>query len=127
MSSIPQRSDKKKSRLWAVLTLRCPRCCEGPLFLNSNPYVLRQLLKMHTECPNCKQDFQIEPGFYYGAAMISWTLQFFLALAVGLIILFMGFRNPWAFIIPIGISLIITTPYVATVSRAIWLSFFIKN
>ena len=82
---------------------------------------------MHPECPNCKQDFQIEPGFYFGAAAISWALQVLLGVALGLVIMMMGKTEPMDFIIPIIIAFIITTPYIAALSRSIWLSFFVKK
>lgn len=62
---------KHPSRLSALVHCRCPRCREGELF-ERPAYRLDAFYKMYPMCPNCKQDFQIEPGFYMGASYIGY-------------------------------------------------------
>ncbi|RYF81634.1 MAG: DUF983 domain-containing protein, partial [Chitinophagaceae bacterium] len=37
-------------------------------------------MKMHKECPVCKQPFDIEVGFYYGSSYISYALTIAISL-----------------------------------------------
>ena len=62
---------KHPSRLSAIAHCRCPKCRDGELF-ERPAYRLDAFFKMYPMCPNCKQDFQIEPGFYMGASYIGY-------------------------------------------------------
>ena len=55
--------------------LRCPRCRQGKLYKNPNPFHLKEMVEMNKECPVCKQDFVIEPGFYFGATYVSYAFM----------------------------------------------------
>ena len=55
------------------------------MFLHSS-YNLGKFGKMHKECPVCGQDFEIEPGFYFGASYFSYALN--VALIVTFIVVF---------------------------------------
>ena len=61
--------------LKSIFKFKCPRCRVGNLFLNNNPYILRDLNKMHERCDNCNLKFSIEPGFFQCAAYVSYGLQ----------------------------------------------------
>lgn len=118
---------KRPSLLWAIVSLRCPRCRKGPLFIKQNPYALKELGEMHDECPNCGQDFVIEPGFYFGAAMISYIIQVVLIAGIAFSMYFAGVRNKWAYMIAMSSIILLSVPYMLTISRAIWLSFFVRK
>ena len=124
-SQLPTQ-EKRPSLLGAIVTLKCPKCRKGPLFLNQNPYTTK-VGEMPENCPNCGQDFVIEPGFYFGAAMISYAVQVLVAALVGLILFFAGVRKALHYIIPIGALIIFSSPYVLCLSRAIWLSIFVRK
>jgi hypothetical protein len=88
-------------------------------------------MKMNERCPVCEQPMEIEVGFYYGTGYVSYVLA--VALSVASLITW------WAMI---GISLndnrffgwmgfnavllIVLQPYLMRLSRAIWLSFFVR-
>ncbi|MEM7370964.1 MAG: hypothetical protein AAF587_20285 [Bacteroidota bacterium] len=82
---------------------------------------------MPPTCPNCDQDYVIEPGFYFGAAMISYALQIVAATLIGISMYFAGIRKANHYIIPIGALILISSPYVLCLSRAIWLSIFVRK
>src|SRR6516165_11002909 len=68
---------KDRSRLWAGLRQRCPRCCRGQMF--------RGLLTMNERCPRCGLRFEREPGDYLGAMYFSYALSVpLLGLGMGL-------------------------------------------
>lgn len=100
------------------------------MYVQKNTYQLKGLMRMHTNCPVCGQLFDMEPGFYYGTNMISYTLAVLLSV--------FSFLLWWA---TIGFSLsdsrffwwlglnavllVILQPPLMRLSRTIWLSFFV--
>jgi ABC-type multidrug transport system fused ATPase/permease subunit len=114
------------SVLTSVCTLRCPACRKGPLFANPGLF-FDYSFKMNSHCPNCKESFVREPGFYYGAMFISYILSaFFSLLFVGVLIIF--FEVQWQIAIGLLIVLlIITFVYLFKVSRSIWIHLFVKR
>ncbi len=65
---------KERSLLQAVLAAKCPQCREGNMFAYS-VLNLKHLGKMNESCPHCGIRFEREPGFFYGAMYISYTLS----------------------------------------------------
>ena len=59
------------------LTMKCPRCRRGAMFTQPNPWKLKQTLKMPDTCPECRQPFELEVGFWYGTGYVSYGLSFF--------------------------------------------------
>ena len=63
---------------WAAMfSLRCPRCRQGEMFKNKNPYgkfSINYVLDMHRSCSVCGQLFELETGFYYGTGYVSYGL-----------------------------------------------------
>lgn len=109
-----------------VVKLKCPNCGEGDLFCNKNVYKYQGFFEMPKECPNCKQDFQIEPGFYYGAMYISYGLTIAVTVAVFVVMSILNVFSIVGFLITDVITLIITLPYIFKVSRSFWLSLVAK-
>ncbi len=85
---------------------------------------------MNDKCPVCGQPLDMEPGFYYGTNMVSYTLA--------VLICFITFFLWW---ITIGFSLsdkrffwwigvnafllVLLQPPLMRLSRTVWLSFFV--
>lgn len=117
---------KKGTKLYSILKLKCPKCHEGDLFLNKNPYKLKDLDKMPKRCAVCGEDLYRETGFYYGAMMISHATTTVIAVIVHLTVYhFYG----WAIapnLISLLTLLIVSFPLVFRSSRAIWLNVFVK-
>lgn len=65
---------KKGTKLYSVLKLKCPRCQVGNLFTNRGLFVFSGILDMPDNCPHCKQDFKLEPGFYTASLWISYPI-----------------------------------------------------
>lgn len=125
----------KKTRLGAVIGNRCPVCFEGKLF-KSKAYDLGQMSKMITRCEICQEDFEREPGFYFGAAYISYalTVAMWIALYVALtcfdwwgVMSFHLFEDIPLFLWT-GIALLLSLmPLFLRLSRSIWLHMFTKR
>lgn len=125
--------DKKPSRgyLSTVLSCRCPRCRQGKLFQFHTSINLRRNTTMNKLCPVCGQPTEIEVGFYYGTAFVSYGLT--VALSVVSFV---------AWVLTIGISvndnrlfwwlgfnavlLIVLQPWLMRLSRSLWISWFVK-
>jgi len=124
----------KGTKIYSIFTMTCPRCQEGKLFVNKSAYS-KGMTEMHQECSNCGEPFQREPGFYYGAAYVSYglTIALWVAVLVALIVFdaiglisFSFMENPILFL-SIGIGLLLVLlPILYRLSRAIWINFFVK-
>ena len=123
--------ENKRSGIWTVLSNRCPHCRAGKLFLNDNAYDFKNNLKMHENCPVCKQPTEIEVGFYYGTSYISYLLTVALS-GITFILwwIFVGISvNDDRILYWLGINaalIIIIQPLLMRLSRTLWLSFFVK-
>lgn len=106
---------------------KCPQCLEGDLFIDLNPYHLKNMSKMHSHCPNCGLNFEPEPGYYYGAMYVSYAFTIAVSVAVFLFywVLFPDF-SALTFIIANTLVLIALAPYTFRTARAIWLNIFVK-
>lgn len=79
---------KKKMKIsWkAIWNYKCPRCKEGDMY--KKPFEFSKPLNMHRRCPNCNLDFEPEPGFYFGALMISYAVSSWMLLIPALTLVF---------------------------------------
>jgi hypothetical protein len=111
--------------------MKCPRCRRGPMFNNKNPWNLKKVFSMPEKCPECKQPYELEPGFWYGTAYVSYALSIvYLIFTFVLWWIFIGFsikdnRFFWWMGIAI-VSLIVLQPWLMRFSRAVYLYFFVK-
>src|SRR6266571_3915827 len=54
----------RRQKIWAMLHMRCPRCCRGKIYQSRS--------RMHQRCPVCDLLFHREPGYFLGALYISY-------------------------------------------------------
>lgn len=115
----------------SLLANKCPRCRRGKLFVQSNPYRLKGMMLMKSECPVCGQPTDMEPGFYYGTSYVSYGLGVAISVASFIawwVIIGMSFSDN-RFFWWIGLNatlLIVLQPPLMRLSRTIWLSFFVR-
>ena len=126
-----EKTNRKPGYLWALLHHKCARCRTGDMFLVKSSYHLRQFMKMNDKCPACGQYMEIEPGFYYGTAYVSYALTVALSVATfvawWVIIGFSLDDNRLFWWIGFNMTaLILLQPYLMRLSRALWLSFFVR-
>lgn len=122
---------RKPTYLVSVLSNKCPRCRQGNMFKIGNPYNLKKYMLMNEECPVCGQPTEVEVGFYYGTAYVSYalTIAFSVATFIAWWVL-IGFslddnRIFWW----LGINaffMLALQPIFMRLSRSIWLSWFVK-
>lgn len=112
--------------LLSLLRFKCPKCREGNLFIEPNPYQLAMLSKMPKHCKCCGQATEPEPGFYFGAMYVSYALGVvmfaILFVLVEFILQIKGYHFMWIY----SLVMILLWPILFRLSRVIYLYFFIS-
>lgn len=116
----------KGTKLYSIVKLKCPRCQEGNLFLNQNPYNLKMFDKMPDKCRVCGEDFLRESGFYWGAMMVSHATTTLVAVIVHAIVYYFAGWEIAPNVISIITVILVLFPIVFRNSRAIWINIFVK-
>jgi hypothetical protein len=122
---------EKKVGALNLLQCKCPRCRKGNMFIDPNPWHLKNTMKMNRECPVCKQTLDIEVGFYYGSSYVSYALS--IALSVATFIVWwmtIGFslddNRFFYWLIFNSVFLVVLQPYLMRLARTGWLAFFVR-
>ena len=124
----------KGKKVYSIFAFRCPRCHEGKLFIHKSSYG-KGFTELHKRCTVCGEDFEREPGFYFGAAYVSYalTVALWVALYVALTVFdaiglmeFSFFEDGVLFLILGVILLVGLLPIIYRFSRSIWINFFVK-
>lgn len=115
----------KGSKLYSIFRFKCPRCHEGDLY--KTPLSSMQgIYNMHEACSHCKQPFEMEPGFYWGAMYIGYGLSSGYMLTAMVVCLFVfDFTVNQSFAAAIAGGVVIV-PMVARLARAIWINIYVK-
>jgi uncharacterized protein (DUF983 family) len=107
----------------ALFQLRCPRCHTGELF--SHPALSTSFMAMPDACPVCRQTYEPEPGFYYGAMYISSGISTAILLTIGFLLFYRAHDPPlWAYIGTVAAAVLAATPLLFRYSRALMLYAF---
>jgi len=104
---------------YAALHAKCPKCHTGNMFAN-RMYFSSQ--KMNDTCPHCGFHFEIEPGYFYVAMLLSYCfiVAEMVTMAVGTYIL-TGSHNPWLYSVIVLSVAIILSPFNFRYSRVVLL------
>lgn len=116
---------KKGTKLYSVLRFKCPQCHEGELFTNRNPYKFKGFFDMPERCPVCKLKYEMETGFFYGGMYVSYALSIAISIVMWVGINFFTSIEMVPFLIIDLLLLLVLTPFVFKLSRAIWINFFV--
>ncbi|RYD56479.1 MAG: DUF983 domain-containing protein [Sphingobacteriales bacterium] len=117
--------------VYSVLTNKCPRCRQGNLFTNPNPYNFKITMRMPEHCPVCGQQYELQTGFFFGTGYVSYGLSvaligfIFIAwtLTVGL-----SYKDNsifWCLGVAAATTLLLQ-PVLQRLSRSIWIAFFVR-
>lgn len=115
----------KGSKLYSIIHLKCPRCHTGDMFYTGS-FSWRRPFDMRSRCAVCGQDFEQEPGFYYGAMFISYIITGWFAI---LWVLFFHWVLDWSMLMSFLTLILlygIFFVYIFRFSRAIYLNFYVR-
>jgi len=126
-----EKKDQKPGYLWSLVHHKCARCRSGDMFKTKSAYQLKRFMTMNDKCPVCEQLMEIEVGFYYGTSYVSYALTVALSVTtfVAWWVLIGMSVNDNRFFWWMGSNialLVVLQPYLMRLSRAIWLSFFVR-
>ncbi|OYU95086.1 MAG: DUF983 domain-containing protein [Bacteroidetes bacterium B1(2017)] len=109
----------------AILKCKCPQCQSGKLF-NFPFYNLNKFTEMDATCKVCGLKYEVEPGFFWGAMYVSYTLTVGIMLILGGLILWLsnGEAGFYGYTIPIISCMILTAPLTYRYSRVLMVYFF---
>ncbi|MFN5024268.1 MAG: DUF983 domain-containing protein [Bacteroidota bacterium] len=107
----------------ALLHMKCPQCQSGNMF--STGTFRKKFMHMNTHCEVCHLNYEIEPGFYWGAMYVSYAITVAIMLVVGAAVYFIG-QNPdsWVYLSCIIGSFILASPFTYRYARVIMLYYF---
>lgn len=124
----------KPNFYWSILTMKCPRCRKGPMFKDNNAYrkfSLKHIFDMHNNCPVCNQKYEMEPGFWYGTAYVSYAL----AVAVSVTTFVAWFvligvstddNRIFYWLVINAVLLVVLQPWLMRLSRVLYIRFFVS-
>jgi len=126
-----EHNHNNRGLLNSVLANRCPRCREGKLFSQPNPYNFSKMMDMPEHCPVCGQKFELQTGFYFGTGYVGYALSVLFSVATVII---------WSLTLGISIKdnsifwwlgvnaalLLLLQPVLQRLSRSIWIAFFVR-
>lgn len=104
------------------------------MFRNNNPYAkigTKHILDMYEECPVCKQQFELEVGFWYGTGYVSYALAVLMSgitFILWWILIGISVNDDRIFywLIANTIFLIAAQPWLMRLSRVVYIYFFIN-
>lgn len=116
---------RKGSKAYSIVNFKCPKCNEGNLY-ETRSFSFKKSFEMHENCPVCNQDFEPEPGFYYGAMFISYIFTAFFC--IGFLLIF-----HWVFDFSLLVSFGMLVAFIAIffvvifrLARSIWISMNVR-
>jgi uncharacterized protein (DUF983 family) len=128
-----QNAERNPGLLTSILSNKCPRCREGNLFTNPNPYALKTTMKMPESCPVCGQRYELHTGFYFGTGFVSYAITVALSavtfvawwFTIGMSIRQNDNRLFWW----LGLNalfLVALQPLLQRLARSLWITFFVR-
>ncbi len=115
----------KGNKLFSIFASKCPRCHEGEVFKEKNPYKLGHIFDMHVQCSVCGQRYEIERGFFYGSMYVNYALAIALSVAVFVALEVLYPVDFKVYLIVNASLLLLLTPIVARIGRLLWMNLFI--
>jgi hypothetical protein len=99
----------------------------GDFFVSNYSYNLRNFSTMNEECPVCKESFEPEPGFYFGAMFVSYAINVAIMVAVWVAsnVLFNDVGVWWLVLASVVTGLALT-PVTFRWARLVWINLFVK-
>lgn len=102
----------------------CPKCRKARMF--KEPLELTNPLDMFERCEKCGQNFEPEPGFYFGAMIISYIISSVVFLGTALILVFGLEWSVGASLTTVIVLGLIGYLKLLRLSRSLWLHMMVR-
>lgn len=107
-----------------MLRQKCPRCRHGRMFTHS-AWNLRKFDEMYEACPVCRQYYEPEVGFYWGAMYISYGFSVGIVFTTGVLLYYLAHDPPvWVYVSAVATVVLLLTPLLFRYARVVMLYFF---
>lgn len=113
-------------KLYSILFGSCPKCHQESMYVNKNPYILSDALKMHERCSHCNSKYKIEPSFFYGSMYVSYGVGIAFSVAAFIISHVILNSSLITAFIAIVLTLVGFMPIIMRLSRNIWINLFLS-
>ncbi|APY07799.1 DUF983 domain-containing protein [Winogradskyella sp. J14-2] len=117
---------RKGMKLYSILFGVCPKCHQESMYVNTNPYVISKVIKMHDHCSHCNTKYQMEPSFFYGSMYVSYGVGIAFAVAAFITTYIIFETSITTAFISIVLTLALLFPVIMRLSRNIWINIFMK-
>ncbi len=109
----------------SILKAKCPQCQSGKMFKFS-AFKLNGFTQMFNNCPVCHVQFEVEPGFFWGAMYVSYAITCAIMLVVGALVFISTGADAgfWTYIIPIFLVMFVSIPFTYRYARVLMLYLF---
>ncbi|MEP0266285.1 DUF983 domain-containing protein [Dokdonia sp.] len=116
----------KGTKIYSIVSGKCPVCHNESMYSERNPYILSQTLHMKERCGHCDTKYKIEPSFFYGAMYVSYPVGIIFA-GITFILSYLVFNLDLipTYIIMVAV-MIVSLPIILRLSRNIWINIFMK-
>ena len=116
---------KKGHWLYSIINYKCPKCHNGDLY-PGNAFNLSKVFSMNDTCSHCGQEFEIEPGFYWGSMYVAYGLASGIMLAgFAILYFFFSVELTTGILIVAGVLILLYT-WVFRTARAIWINIYVS-
>lgn len=116
----------KGSKLYSIFKSKCPECHEGRFF-KSHPYNLKNIGDTYERCESCGVNYSKEPGFYYGAMYVAYSIGVAIFITAWVATLLLGIVvTAFNLFLVVSAILLLGTPYIYHLSKIIWANIFFK-
>ncbi|HKK62484.1 MAG TPA: DUF983 domain-containing protein [Bacteroidales bacterium] len=116
---------KKGHWLYSILNYKCPKCHEGDLYPGS-AFEFSKLFTMNEKCSHCGQEFELEPGFYWGSMYVAYGLASGIMLTGFAILYFFFDVDVTTGILIVAAVLFLFYAWVFRTARAIWINIYVN-
>jgi hypothetical protein len=128
------QSNKTPNYFLTIFGMRCPRCRRGKMFKDKNAYrklSLSHIFDMYENCPVCQQQYDMEPGFWYGTGYVSYALAVAISTSTFvawwvLIGISTDDNRIFYWLIFNSVALLLLQPWMMRLSRVIYIRFFVS-
>ena len=110
--------------LKSVFNYTCPRCRQSKLFIE--PFERSKPVNMKHSCEVCKQRFEPQPGYYYGAMFISYIFSGWLFVGTALTLVFAAGWTLGSAMAVVIVFAVITFFKLMRLSRSLWIHLMVK-